>query len=166
MNLTQLLLSEFESEAKNTRRILEVVPTEHFQFRPHERSWTLVELAQHVANLPTWISPTLDLDEMDFSIPIPKPPVVQDCSELLTFFDSNVQAAGARLAASNDEELIDGTWTMRNGPAVLFSLPKHIVVRNFVLNHTVHHRAQLTVYLRLLEVPLPGIYGPTADEQS
>jgi uncharacterized damage-inducible protein DinB len=164
MNQKETFLSEFVAEAAKTRKMLERVPFDHATWKPHEKSSTLAALAQHVANLPLWVSITLLQDELDFAKPMERSKPVESLEELLAFADQRHAAAKAVLEATT-EEILDSDWTMRNGEQIFFTKPKKDVLREFVLNHTVHHRGQLSVYLRLLDVPVPGMYGPTADEK-
>jgi uncharacterized damage-inducible protein DinB len=162
MSLSQSLLPEFDQEMSNTRRALERVPTDKFDWQPHAKSFTMGKLGTHLAMLPTWTSVTLDTSDLDVSQPFdqPKPATTE---ELLALFDQNVAAARTALAGAADETFFQ-PWTLRNGDQTIFTLPKIAVMRGFVLNHVIHHRGQLTVYLRLNDLPVPSIYGPSADE--
>ncbi|HEY0553915.1 MAG TPA: DinB family protein [Thermoanaerobaculia bacterium] len=162
MSLSQALLPEFDQEMSNTRRALERVPTDKFDWQPHAKSYSMGKLATHIAHLPTWTNITLDTAELDVAQPfeIPKPASTE---ELLAFFDQNVAEARAALAGAADETFFQ-TWTLRAGEQIIFSMPKVAVMRGFVMNHIIHHRGQLTVYLRLNDIPVPSIYGPSADE--
>lgn len=163
MDRHEELLAELNFEARKTRRLLELVPEDKFDWRPHARSWPLLNLAQHVANIPSWVNRTLDTSEIDFANPLPRQQPVGDRESLLSLFDERLADALQRLGRSNDDEM-DETFTMRTGEQIQFQLPKKVILRNIVLNHIVHHRGQLTVYLRLLDIPFPGMYGPSADE--
>jgi len=156
------MIPEFDHEMASTRKMLDRVPDERLDFRPHEKSWTLRELAGHVANLPNWIAPTLQTSEFDLSTPFDQPNP-QSRDDLLALFDSAVAAARPALQAATSGTL-GAPWTLRTGDQVHFTMPKAAVVRFFVMNHLVHHRGQLGLYLRMLNVPVPGMYGPTADE--
>ena len=162
MSRSQSLLPEFDQEMASTRRLLERVPTDKFGWTPHEKSTPLGRLATHVAHLPTWTNITFDTSELDLSEPheTPKPATSE---ELLAFFDKNVAAARTALAGATDEAFFQ-PWTLRVGEQIIFTLPKVAVLRGFVMNHIIHHRGQLTVYLRLNGIPVPGLYGPSADE--
>jgi uncharacterized damage-inducible protein DinB len=168
VTIAEELLPEFDTEMASTRRVLERLPEDRFGWRPHPRSWTLAELATHVGNLVSWTVHTLGRDELD-AMPVDAPPpratLITSREGLLATFDENVKASHAALAAADDAHML-GPWTLKAGGRTLFTRPRRAVLRSFVLNHLIHHRAQLTVYLRLLEVPLPSIYGPTADDQS
>jgi uncharacterized damage-inducible protein DinB len=162
MSLSQALLPEFDMEMANTRRALERVPTDKFDWTPHHKSFTMGKLATHLATLPGWTNVTLGTDGLDLAEPFeaPKPATTE---ELLALFDKTVADARVALAGAADETFFQ-TWALRKGEHVIFSLPKIAVMRGFVLNHIIHHRGQLTVYLRLNDIPVPSIYGPSADE--
>jgi uncharacterized damage-inducible protein DinB len=155
-------LPEYQQEIASTRKMLAVVPDGSFEWKPHAKSMSLGVLACHVAELPSWMHVTINTDVLDFSVNAYQPPKPSTVAELLEFFDGNAQQALDVLAAATDEKFMEN-WTMRNGEQVFFTLPKAAVVRTWVINHMIHHRAQLSVYLRLLDVPVPGTYGPTAD---
>ena len=163
MSMCESLAAELQQEAKTTRRLLERVPEESFGWKPHEKSMTLGQLAGHVAQLPTLLIPALTQDEFDFATAGWKPFSPQSTAELVEQFDANISAAAETLKSQSDGSLGE-TWKLRSGDHVIFELPRAGVVRFVGLNHIVHHRGQLSVYLRLLDVPLPSIYGPTADE--
>ncbi|MGD2071060.1 MAG: DinB family protein [Gemmatimonadota bacterium] len=157
------LIPEFDHEFAQTRRSLERAPADRWDWKPHEKSYSLGRLVSHLAELPTWTGATLDVDvfEMDpswepFHAPTPE--------EALAAFDENLARAREALASASAEKLAE-TWSFKDGDETLMSMPKGAVVRSFILNHNVHHRAQLGVYLRLLDVPVPAIYGPSADEE-
>lgn len=163
MSICGSLATELQHEAKTTRRILERVPEESFAWKPHAKSMSLGRLAAHVAELPELIIPALKQDEFDFGSGDFKPFAPQTTAELLERFDRNIAAAAEALQQQPDERMGD-KWKLKSGDHVLFELPRAMVVRFVGLNHVVHHRGQLSVYLRLLDVPLPSIYGPSADE--
>ena len=158
-----MLLPEFDQEMANTRKALERVPDDKLTYRPHPKSYSLHDLATHVANIPSWTRLTLTATELDLDQSWDRK-IPADRAAILADFDANAADARAVLAASTAEDLEVG-WTLRSGAQVFFTQPRSAVYRSFVMNHLVHHRAQLTVYLRLLEVPVPGMYGPSADEQ-
>ena len=168
MALNQALLPEFDHEMANTRKTLERVPEDKFAWKPHEKSFSMVGLATHLATLPSWAAITIDKDSIDIA-PVGEPPPrsepAKSVEDLLAKFDSNVAAARAALAGASDEDLLK-TWTLLSGGKTIFTLPRIAALRSFVMNHNVHHRAQLGVYLRLNDVPVPSIYGPSADEGS
>lgn len=165
MPIYESFLNELKQEAISTRKLLERVPEKSFSWKPHEKSFPLSRLASHVAELPGWISFILDSDELDFGKYKYAPPEISKTSDLLKIHDDCVEKAIKSLENANDEEF-SKNWTMRRNDMVFFSRPKIDVLRDFSYNHLYHHRGQLTVYLRLLYVPLPSIYGPTADEQT
>lgn len=163
MSICQTLTAELQQEAKTTRRLLERVPEGSFDWKPHEKSMTLGQLAGHVAQLPTLVVPALKDAELDFAVAGWKPFNPQTTAELVEQHDANIDAAVEALHGQPDERLAE-KWRLKSGDHVLFELPRAAVVRFVGLNHIVHHRGQLSVYLRLLDVPLPSIYGPSADE--
>ena len=160
------LLAAFDQIVAGARATLEAVPEDRMNWRPHDKSWTLGELATHIANLPSWTLPTLSVSEFDVapadgSGPPPMPGF-ETKSELVEAFDAST--AGARAAIDGaTEETLAGTWTMLVAGEPRFTLPKGVVLRTFILDHLIHHRAQLGVYLRMLDVPVPQLFGPTAD---
>ena len=162
MKISETLLPEFDHEYANTRRTLERVPNDKLSWQPHARSWPFQKLATHLAQLPTWVTETFRSDHVDLAVPTeqPKPATT---GEILALFDKNVAEARAALAAAGDEEFFK-PWSLRNGEQVIFTMPKIAVLRGFVFNHQIHHRGQLTVYLRLNDIPVPALYGPSADE--
>jgi uncharacterized damage-inducible protein DinB len=162
MSISDSLLPEFDMEMANTRRALERVPMDKATWQPHPKSMTLGRLAIHLAELPGWATTTVTTDELDFASGY-NPTKAETTQELLALFDKNVAAARAALAGAGDEAW-HKPWTLRNGEHVIFTMPKIAVHRGFVMNHIVHHRGQLTVYLRLNDVPVPSLYGPSADE--
>lgn len=164
MSISQTLLPEFDQEMANTRRVLERVPSGQFGYKPHEKSFEFGKLATHVAQLPYWAVVTLTADELDLGKPMEQPRP-QTTEELLAVFDHSVAEARKAIAAAGDETFHQ-KWTLRNGDHVIFTLPKIGVYRGVVMNHLIHHRAQLTVYMRLNDIPVPGLYGPSADEGS
>jgi uncharacterized damage-inducible protein DinB len=163
MSLNQPLLAELAQEAATTRRMLERVPAAHILWQPHAKSMTLGRLATHIAELPSWMTMTLKTTYLDFAETEWKPKVFSTSDELVAHFDEVLAEATQALQAATDEDLFV-PWSMKQGEQVFFTMPRIQVIRSMVLNHMVHHRGQLSVYLRLLDVPLPGSYGPTADE--
>ncbi|MDT5272146.1 MAG: hypothetical protein QOH49_4332 [Acidobacteriota bacterium] len=164
MRICETLAAEMAQEAKTTRRLLERVPEASFGWKPHEKSMSLGRLAAHVAELPELIIPALTQDELDFAAGEFKPFEPKTTAELLEKFDRNIATAAEALQKQPDERMGE-KWKLRSGDHVLFEMPRASVVRFVGLNHVVHHRGQLSVYLRLLDVPLPSIYGPSADEK-
>lgn len=166
MKLSDVLLPEFDQEMACTRKMLERVPENQPDFKPHPKSMPLARLAGHVAELPLWGVTTLTQDVFDFApagAPPFQPTVMTSRAELLKVFDAGVAQSRAALASAADDAW-QKPWTLQAGGKTIFSLPKLAVWRSFVMNHIVHHRAQLGVYLRLNNVPLPSTYGPSADE--
>jgi len=159
----ETMLPEFDHEMANTRKALERIPADRLDFRPHERSWSLLELGGHLAQLPRWTVMTLDTTELDIDAPFERPQI-ETRDDILSAFDASVAEARAALEAATAEDLMV-TWSLKAGGQVAFALPRVAVLRSFVMNHGIHHRGQLTVYLRLLGAPVPALYGPSADEQ-
>jgi uncharacterized damage-inducible protein DinB len=159
------LLPEYDHEMSVTRKLLERVPEQDLTWKPHEKSDCLGALAGHLASIPTWVDWALDHDAFDLeSVPVEaRSRIPESCRQVLDTFDRNVSAARAKMASKLDGELLK-PWTLKAGGKVLLTMPKIGVLRSFVMNHSVHHRGQLSVYLRLRDVPLPMIYGPTADQ--
>lgn len=162
-NIATALVAEMEHEAAVTRTCLERVPADKFDWKPHEKSMTFGRLASHIAEMFGWTPPTLEHAELDFSKMDYKPFEPKTTEELVEFLDKNVAEAIAALKSSSDERFMEN-WTMRNGEQVYFTMPKVAVMRSFVMNHVIHHRGQLSVYLRLNDIAVPAIYGPSADE--
>ena len=155
-------LKELEQESIGTRKMLALVPADKQDFKPHEKSMKLKDLATHIADLPTWITMAINTDELDFAA---KPYSPADCNsseELTAYFDKNVQEAKDILKSSKDS-ILEETWTLRNGDIVYMQSTRLETIRHS-FSQMVHHRAQLGVYLRLLNIPIPGVYGPSADE--
>ncbi len=163
MSINQILLAEFDMEMEKTRRVLERVPLEKSDWAPHPKSMKLGRLAQHVAEIPGWLVPALQQDELSLDGYQPEP-LPRSRTELLASFDKNVTAARAALSAASDDAAFVRTWALKAGGQTMFSAPRSAVVRGFVFNHMIHHRGQLSVYLRLNDIPVPSIYGPSADE--
>jgi uncharacterized damage-inducible protein DinB len=166
MAITDALLPEYDHEMGTTRRLLDRAPEQDFAWKPHEKSMSLGELVGHLAAIPRWCgfvvsAAALDLETIAEGARIQVP---ASRLALLQEFDAKVKSARAALAPLTDAELL-AAWTLKKGDQVFFTLPKISALRSFVMNHTIHHRGQLSVYLRLRSVPVPAIYGPTADEQ-
>ena len=167
MAISDALLPEFDHEMANTRKTLERVPDDKFAWTPHAKSSTMGGLVTHLANLPSWAGYTINQDSLDIA-PNGEPQratPVKSNAEALETFDKNVAAARAAIAGASDEQLFQ-PWTLMANGKTLMSLPRVAVLRSFVMNHLIHHRAQLGVYLRLNDLPVPSIYGPSADEGS
>ena len=166
MPMTDFLLPEFDQEMKSTRKTLERVPEDKLSWKPHEKSWAMGELATHVANLVSWANLSIERDSFDLApngVRNPQPPSAKSRQELLATFDKNVAAARAAIAGASDAELMK-SWVLQRNGQPLMTVPKIAVLRSLVMNHGIHHRAQLGVYLRLSDVAVPAIYGPSADE--
>lgn len=166
MSFSEALLPEFDHEMANTRKTLERVPEDRLDWKPHDKSTSMGGLATHLSNLPSWAVLTLSEDSLDLSPggkPLPPAEMVKSQKELLETFDSNVAKARAAVAGASDAEFMKA-WTLLSNGQEILTLPKIGVLRSFVMNHQIHHRAQLGVYLRLNDIPVPSIYGPSADE--
>ena len=161
MALVDALLPEFDHEMTTTRKLLERIPEERMDWKPHPKSMSLGQLATHVATIPMWGRVTLDQEEFDAGGP-PAAPLAKR-ADLLDMFDRHVAGTRKALTGRTDGELMV-PWTLKNNGHTVFSMPRAAVWRSFVMSHIVHHRAQLGVYLRMQDVPLPSIYGPSADE--
>jgi uncharacterized damage-inducible protein DinB len=167
MPISAALLPEFEHEMAGTRRALERAPEARLDWGPHPKSMTLRGLVTHLANIPVWGHLVLAEDHFDLEPPggeSTRMTAAASVTEALARFDANVAKARAALQACSDEHWLS-SWSLRSGGATLFTLPRVAVVRGMVMNHLIHHRGQLTVYLRLLDVPVPALYGPSADER-
>jgi len=154
---------EFAQEGANTRKVLERVPEEHFDWKPHEKSMSLALLATHVAQIPEWGVAILEQDELVINIEEYVPHVASTHTELMDLFDKNVAAMSESMQGLPDDKAVQ-PWRLKVGDEVKLELPRVFVIRGMVLNHILHHRGQLSVYLRMRDVPLPAIYGPSADE--
>src|SRR5256885_2376964 len=168
MSISKMILPEFEHEMANTRKTLERVPDDKFAWKPHEKSMTLGALAMHLSTIPSWTKNTFEADELDIAPPGAPPYKLEEAKStagLLEAFDKNVASARAALEAATDENW-QGKWSLLNGGNKIFTLPRTAVMRGFIMSHSIHHRAQLGVYLRLLDVAVPSIYGHSADEGS
>jgi len=166
MKLNEMLLPEFDEEMAITRKFLDRVPDDKFAWKPHEKSMTLGALAAHLAETPGWTVPTVEQSSLDLAPPggpAFQPTKTSSRQETLALFDKNTVAARNAIASANDEELMK-PWSLLMGGQVIFTLPRIGVLRSMVMNHNVHHRAQLGVYFRLNGVPVPATYGPSADE--
>jgi uncharacterized damage-inducible protein DinB len=158
------LFEDLEFELGLTRKVLARLPANHFAFKPHEKSMHLGQLAAHVANILNWVTLSIRRDELDLAqFPPPDRTGPKSNAELLATYDANAADARSALAELKDANL-DDTWTLRMGERVLKAFPRRTVLRTMCLSHMIHHRAQLLVYLRLLNIPVPSVYGPSADE--
>lgn len=165
MALKDAFIAEIKHEASLTKKMLERVPLDKKDWKPHEKSMSLGRLATHVADINHWVSDIIHIDDFDFMKDFNfKTVTAASNEELLEIFHTTLDKAIADLSAMNDEDFVK-TWTVRRGDQVMFNTPKKISIRNWAMNHMIHHRGQLSVYLRLLDVPVPGMYGPSADEK-
>ncbi|HZT76319.1 MAG TPA: DinB family protein [Vicinamibacterales bacterium] len=164
MTIAELLLPEFDREMASTRKVLERVPDDRFAWKPHDKSFSMGNLASHIANLTSWTVDTMTKTEFDMAGVPPEEMnrAAKNGAELLSWFDAGVAKARAALQKPDADYAVP--WSLKNGAQVFFTLPRYDCIRGFVLNHVVHHRAQLGVYLRLNNIAVPGVYGPSADE--
>lgn len=166
MNISDALLPEFDHEMATTRKLLERVPEGKLDWQPHEKSMKLGQLSTHIAEMPTWAGMTINRDSLDIA-PVDGPSYVpktfNTTEDLLAYFDGNVKEAREVLANTSNEKFFEN-WSLLAGGQTLFTLPKIAVIRTWVMNHAIHHRGQLSVYLRLNDVAVPSIYGPSADD--
>ena len=166
MSISQSLLPEFDHEVATTRKVVDRLPEDKFSYKPHERSMTAGRLASHIGEMGMWGSMTMSTAEFDFApggVNTYPPADHATHSELMAAFDKAMADTRVALAAASDADFM-AMWTLKNNGQVLMTLPKIGVIRSFVLNHIIHHRGQLSVYLRMLNIPVPSIYGPSADE--
>lgn len=164
MNRINMYLEELENESKTTRKMLERVPADQFDWQPHEKSMKLKALATHIAELPTWITMAIKTDGLDFAASPYTPVNVHTNQDLMELFEKSLEDGKSELIAEN-EILLDKPWTLSNGEQIYSTDPKSGVIR-MALSQIIHHRAQLGVYLRLLNIPIPASYGPSADDPS
>lgn len=164
ITLGNKLASELSYEAVSTRKMLERIPFEEIGWKPHDKSTEIGNLAHHIARLPSFVKPILTQSEFDLASSPYQPPVLNSTNDLVEAFDSTLKEAVEGLNQIQDEELMQ-TWRLVNGERTLFEAPRVGVLRTLVLSHLIHHRGQLSVYLRLKDVAVPSIYGPSADEQ-
>jgi uncharacterized damage-inducible protein DinB len=162
MGLSQSLLPEFDQEMANTRKTLERVPEDKLGWKPHEKSGTMGWLANHLATIPRLAVFAIEQDSINIAT-VPRPTPANSRKELLEAFDKHAAAARSAIAGASDERLLK-PWSLFFGERMVFTLPRIAVLRSIVMNHSIHHRAQLGVYLRLNNIPVPAIYGPSADE--
>jgi len=166
MAISQALLPEFDQEFANTRKMLERVPDDKLAWKPHQKSMSMGDLATHIAEVPGWMGVTIQQDTFDIAPPggpTYQRPHLNSRKEILELFDKSVPVARAALANASDADLMK-PWALLKAGQTIFTMPKAAVVRSFLMNHNIHHRAQLGVYLRLNDIPVPGMYGPSADE--
>ena len=162
MHIIPFLIKELEQEAVTTRKFLNLVKPENFQWKPHEKSMSVKQLCTHIAELPSWIDLSVHSDGIDFATSPYNPPAVESTSDLLNLFENSLQKASAALLKIKEDDLLL-TWTLRDGDNILQAMTKYEAIRHS-FSQTTHHRAQLGVFLRLLNIPIPGSYGPSADE--
>jgi uncharacterized damage-inducible protein DinB len=167
MKISDALLPELDQEMPKLRTVLERCPEDKYGWKPHAKSFTMAELATHLASIPEWGAETLTKDSFDVAppgAPPYKPEIAANRKDLLARFDKGTAALREAVAATSDADMMK-PWSLLSGGKALFTLPRVVILRSMILNHAIHHRAQLTVYLRLNDVPVPAIYGPSADEQ-
>jgi len=168
MAMNAALLPEYDHELATTRIVLERLPEHKYGWKPHPKSMSMGDLATHLSNLPQWAAMTMAADDLDLApggVPVKQDPAVKTRAELLEKFDKNVSEGRAAIAAADDASMMK-SWSLKMNGATLMTMPKAAVLRSWVMNHVVHHRAQLAVYLRLNDVAVPAMYGPSADEGS
>jgi uncharacterized damage-inducible protein DinB len=166
MSYAASLLPEFDAEMANTRTVLERVPEDKLDWQPHPRSHTIGWNANHIAEIPGWVEMTLTRPSLDIAPPGGEPyqsPTLTRRQEILDVFDRNVASARKAIEAVRDEAM-GQEWSLLRGGRTIFTMPRATVIRSFVLNHLIHHRAILCVYFRLNDIPVPGMYGPSGDE--
>ncbi|MGN6640566.1 MAG: DinB family protein [Mucilaginibacter sp.] len=162
MDIIKALLKEMDQEAEATRKMLSRIPDDKYDWQPHPKSMTIRRLATHIADIPSWVQMAIDDDELDFATTTHKEPEINKTSDLLEFFEKSFKEGREALARAK-EDMLEKQWTMRNGSDIYTVATKYEIVR-VAFSQTIHHRAQLGVYLRLLNIPIPGTYGPSADE--
>lgn len=164
MQISQLILAEWQQESANTRKMLERIPAEKFGWRPHDKSMTLGRLTTHIAELPVWFTRVIEASEFDFMSVVFKPYTAESSEELLDLFDKQIASSIAVLERADDDTM-NALWTLRRGEQIMMTVPRKAALRTFALNHIYHHRGQVSIYLRMLDIPVPGMYGPSADER-
>jgi uncharacterized damage-inducible protein DinB len=162
MSIIKKLLKEIEQEAQTTRKMLSIVPNDKYDWRPHPKSMSMMQLTNHIAELPAWISMAITTDGLDFAANPYEETKVNNTAELLEVFENTYADGRAHLESTTEDEL-EKPWVLRSGDHILADMNKYETVRVSIAQ-TIHHRAQLGVYLRLLNIPIPGSYGPSADE--
>lgn len=164
MDIIKLLLKEFEAEFKTTKKFMVIVPADKFDWVPHEKSMKMKALACHLAELPSWVSMVLATDGLDFVTAPYQPSPINNTDDLAKLLEDSYEDGKAALEKATEKDL-EGKWVLRNGEQILADYTKYEAIR-LAFNQTSHHRAQLGVYLRLLDIPIPGSYGPSADDQN
>jgi len=162
MTIIEILLKEIEQEAQTTRKFLKLIPEDKFDWRPHPKSMNLQQLTTHIAELPAWITMTITTDGLDFATAPYEPSKIDNVADLLEFFEQSYADGRAHLQNFNEADL-EKRWVLRSGNQILVDRNKYETIR-MCIDQTIHHRAQLGVFLRLLDIPIPGSYGPSADE--
>lgn len=165
MSIGQTLLLEFDAEMENTRRMLAAIPEGKWDWKPHQKSMSLGVLAGHIAELTSWGSETINTDGLTLTSDSYKPSTPSSSSELLEVFEKSKSGFRQALTAAPDEAMFKN-WSMTWDGQKVLDMPRVAVLRAMVMNHLIHHRGQLSVYLRLLDIPVPGVYGPTADDKA
>jgi uncharacterized damage-inducible protein DinB len=166
MSISQSLLPEFDHEMANTRKVLERIPDDKLGWKAHPKSNTIGWVGMHLAEIPGWVDMTMNQESFDVAPPGGQPyrtPPATSRKAILEMFDKNVASARSAIAAADDAKFFQ-TWSLLSGGQTIFTMPRVAVLRGFVLNHSIHHRGHLCVYLRLNDVPVPALYGPSADE--
>jgi len=166
MTISESILPEFDQEMAHTRKTLERVPDDKLAWKPHPKSFAMGPLAQHLATMVGWTKETMTMDSFDYAppgAPPYQPPPITSSKDLLDTFDKGAAAARATIVGASDEHMLK-PWSLLAGGKTIMTMPRVTVLRTFVMNHCIHHRAQLGVYLRLNDIPVPSIYGPSADE--
>ncbi len=161
--MLKMFLKELDQESVTTRKMLQRIPDDKYDWKPHEKSMTIRQLATHIAELPSWSSMVLTTSELDFASNPYSPPIINNTAELLDLFEKSLADGRSHLENAKEEQLSED-WTLRSGDQIFSTSPKSDVIR-MSISQIIHHRAQLGVYLRLLNIPIPGSYGPSADEQ-
>ena len=164
MSINTSLLGELKNESANTKKIIERIPTEKLDWQPHEKSMTLGKLATHIANLPVWFDRIINADGFDFALS-GSTEKKETTQAILDLFTQRLNDAEYALTTATSDEMFKAMWTVSRNNQVIYQLPKMVAIRSFTFNHIYHHRGQLSVYLRLLDIPVPGMYGPSADEK-
>jgi len=168
MTIIDMILPEFDQESSGVRKTLEIIPAHRLEWQPHPKSMSMAGLATHLVNIYCWVPLIMEHASLDLApngIALPRMTAAQSVAELTETFSQNLQAARAAIVAADDAKFLC-PWSLLMNSHEIFTLPRHVALRSTILNHLIHHRAQLGVYLRLNEVAVPGMYGPSADEKS
>jgi len=158
------LAAEIQQEINQTIKAIDRLPEDRFGWKPHPKSYSLGELATHISRLVSWFGVSLTTGELDLALSGTRSPGYESVASIREEIENNLHKALDALQRVEDAEL-DKTWKLKRGEAVIFEMPKHVVIRKMVISHLVHHRGQMTVYMRMLDIPVPGMYGPSADER-